>query len=102
MAFTGLVVLLVGVLHGYLWLRLVRDTSDRPRVRRAGTWVVGVLGVLFAATAVGNRALPRRYEPVLERVVGWPGYVWLAAAGYLVLALLALELPAWLIRTALR
>ncbi|MEV4514021.1 metallophosphoesterase [Dactylosporangium sp. NPDC049525] len=102
MVFAGIVVVVVGVLHWYLWLRLVRATTGRPRVRRAGGWVIGALGVLFAVTAVGNRALPRRYEPMLERVVGWPGYVWLALAGYLVLALAVLELPAWLTRTVLR
>ncbi|GAA3195972.1 metallophosphoesterase [Dactylosporangium siamense] len=101
MVFAGLVVVGVAVVHWYLWLRLVRDTAVRPRVRRAGAWVVGALGVLFAVTAVGNRALPRRYEPALERVVGWPGYVWLALAGYLVLALAVLELPGWLARRAL-
>lgn len=101
MGFAGLVLVVVGVLHWYLWLRLVRATTDRRRVRRAGAWVVGALGVLFAVTAVGNRALPRRYEPALEHVVGWPGYVWLAVAGYLVLALAVLELPAWLARTLL-
>ncbi|MET7418719.1 metallophosphoesterase [Dactylosporangium sp. NPDC005555] len=98
MLFAALIVVAVVVLHGYLWLRLVRDTTDRPRVRRAGAWVAGALALLFAVTAVGNRALPRRYEPALERVVGWPGYVWLALAGYLVLALIVLELPAWLAR----
>jgi predicted MPP superfamily phosphohydrolase len=100
MVFAGLVVVAVVLVHWYLWLRLVRDTAGSPRVRRAGAWVVGALGVLFAVTAVGNRALPRRYEPALERVVGWPGYVWLALAGYLVLALAVLELPAWLARRA--
>ncbi|GAB3826486.1 hypothetical protein GCM10027610_008220 [Dactylosporangium cerinum] len=100
MVFAGLVVVAVAVVHWYLWLRLVRATTGRPRVRRAGAWVVGALGVLFAVTAVGNRALPRRYEPALERVVGWPGYVWLALAGYLVLALVVLELPAWLAQRA--
>lgn len=102
MVFAGIVVLAVGMLHWYLWLRLVRATTGRSALRRAGGWVIGALSVLFAVTAVGNRALPRRYEPVLERVVGWPGYVWLALAGYLVLALAALELPAWLTRTVLR
>ncbi|MEV0134641.1 metallophosphoesterase [Dactylosporangium sp. NPDC050688] len=96
MLFAVLVVLGVGVLHWYAWLRLVRDTSTSRRVRRAGVWVAGALGLLAVVTAIGNRALPRRYEPVLERIVGWPGYVWLAVVAYLVLALVALELPRWL------
>lgn len=101
MVFGGLVLVVVGVLHWYLWLRLVHDTAGGRRVRRVGGWVAGALGVLGAATAVGNRALPRRYEPILERVAGWPGYVWLAVLAYLVMTLLALELPAWAARTVL-
>ncbi|MEU0558433.1 metallophosphoesterase [Dactylosporangium sp. NPDC006015] len=93
MLFAGLVLVAVAASHGYLWLRLVRDTTRHPRARRIGAWVVGALALLFAVTAVGNRALPRRFEMTFERVVGWPGYVWIAAAAYLSLALLVLELP---------
>ncbi len=98
MVFAGLVLIVVAGVHWYLWRRLVHDTTGSARVRRVGAWVALALGVLGAATAVGNRALPRRYEPILERVAGWPGYVWLAVVAYLVLALAALELPAWLAR----
>ncbi|MDG6108576.1 metallophosphoesterase [Dactylosporangium aurantiacum] len=101
MLFAVLVVVGVGVVHWYVWVRVVRDTSTGRRVRRAGAWVVAALGVLAAVTAVGNRALPRRYEPVLERIVGWPGYVWLAVLAYLVLALVVLELPRWAARVVL-
>ncbi|GGM73425.1 metallophosphoesterase [Dactylosporangium sucinum] len=93
MFFAAAVLIVVAILHWYLWLRLVRAVTTSARARRAGRWVFAGLGLLLAVTAVGNRALPRRYEPILERVVAWPGYVWLALCAYLALALLALELP---------
>lgn len=93
MVFAAAVLVLVAILHWYLWLRLVRSVTTSAKARRIGRWVFAGLGLLLAVTAVGNRALPRRYEPILERVVAWPGYVWLALCAYLALALLALELP---------
>ncbi|MEU5580141.1 metallophosphoesterase [Streptomyces huasconensis] len=87
----GLAVLAAfAALHWYAWRRLVRDTTAGPgRARRAGTvvFVAGPLLVL-AALVAGRAGAPFP----LQRVVAWPGYLWLALSLYLLLALLVGEL----------
>ncbi|MGA4850811.1 metallophosphoesterase [Streptomyces sp. G5(2025)] len=87
----GLAVLAVfAALHWYAWRRLVRDTTAGPgRARRAGT-VVFVAGPLltFAALVGGRAGVPFP----LQRILAWPGYLWLALSLYLLLALLVGEL----------
>ena len=38
--FFGIVLVVVTVVHYYLWRRLVRDTTRPGRARRIGTWVL--------------------------------------------------------------
>ncbi|MEU7643598.1 metallophosphoesterase [Streptomyces huasconensis] len=87
----GLAVLAAfAALHWYAWRRLVRDTTAGPgRARRAGTvvFVAGPLLVL-AALVAGRAGAPFP----LQRIVAWPGYLWLALSLYLLLALLVGEL----------
>ncbi|MEU1134118.1 metallophosphoesterase [Streptomyces sp. NPDC005900] len=77
--------------HRYAWCRLVRDTTAGPGpARRAGTVVFVAGPLLMCAALVSGRAgapFP------LQRVLAWPGYLWLALSLYLLLALLAAELP---------
>ncbi|OAH13167.1 metallophosphoesterase [Streptomyces jeddahensis] len=83
-------------LHWYAWRRMVRDTAARGSVaRRVGT-VVFVAGPLVMVGAfVGGRAGAPFW---LERVLAWPGYLWLALFLYLVLALAAGEFVRPLLR----
>ncbi|MET8567425.1 metallophosphoesterase [Streptomyces sp. NPDC004783] len=82
----------VGVLvtaNWYVWRRLFRDTTRGPgTVRRAGA-------VLIAggwALAVGALVAERAGAPFwLQRVLAWPGFLWLALSVYLLLAVLAGE-----------
>ncbi|UFQ17599.1 MULTISPECIES: metallophosphoesterase [Streptomyces] len=87
----GLAVLAAfAALHWYAWRRLVRDTTAGPGpARRAGTvlFVAGPLLVL-AALVAGRAGAPFP----LQRIVAWPGYLWLALSLYLLLALLVGEL----------
>ncbi|MBM7172931.1 metallophosphoesterase [Streptomyces sp. G44] len=87
----GLAVLAAfAALHRYAWRRLVRDTTAGPgRARRAGT-VVFVAGPLLAVAALvaGRAGVPFP----LQRIIAWPGYLWLALSLYLLLALLVGEL----------
>lgn len=87
----GLAVLAAfAALHWYAWRRLVRDTTAGPgRARRAGT-VVFVAGplLMFAALVAGRAGAPFP----LQRILAWPGYLWLALSLYLLLALLVGEL----------
>jgi predicted MPP superfamily phosphohydrolase len=85
---------LVGLLHVYLWKRLVKDTTRPGRTRRALTVALVLLWVLVAATLV----LPRRIGASESTWFAWPGYIWFALVIYLFLTLAVLELP----RLALR
>jgi predicted MPP superfamily phosphohydrolase len=79
-----IVVLLVGA-HWYLWRRLVRDvTTRRGAARRAGTVAAVVLPLLsLGALSAGQAGAPF----YLQRVLAWPGFLWLALLLYLLLAL---------------
>jgi uncharacterized protein len=85
---------LLGLLHLYLWKRLVKDTTRPGRTRRVLTVVLVALAVLVVATLV----LPRVIGPTASTWFAWPGYIWFALVVYLFLVLVVLELP----RLALR
>ncbi|MGC4806498.1 metallophosphoesterase [Micromonospora sp. DT233] len=94
LAFVAVVALVVGLLHFYLWKRLVKDTTGPGRWRRVGAVVALVLALLVPATMIGTRAG--------LFWLAWPGYLWLALMFYLVVLLLALEVPMLVARLALR
>ncbi|MGY1779917.1 metallophosphoesterase [Geodermatophilus sp. SYSU D01036] len=75
----------VALAHGYLWWRLVRDTTRPGRVRRWLTVLLVALALLLAVAFV----VP--YPPVLLVPVQWAGFGWLAVVLYATLALLVLE-----------
>ncbi|MFI2375163.1 metallophosphoesterase [Streptomyces sp. NPDC018964] len=91
--FVLIALLVVAVLvtgNWYVWRRLFRDTTEGPgAVRRAGA----VLFVGGWALTVGAFVAGRGGAPFwLKQVLAWPGYLWLALALYLLLAVLAGEL----------
>jgi uncharacterized protein len=96
--FLGVSFTVVGLIHYYLWRRLVRNTTRTRRGRRIGTWVMIGLSALVVATFVGSQVFPRPVALVLS----WPGYLWLAVMFYLLLLLAALEIPALVARIVLR
>ncbi|HEY0641217.1 MAG TPA: metallophosphoesterase [Pseudonocardiaceae bacterium] len=97
--FVVVLVGLIGLLHWYLWKRLVRDATRPGTVRRIGTVAALVLMALVPATLIGGRALP----PDTARWLAWPGYVWIALFFYLLVFLVLLEIPrAVLMRSARR
>jgi hypothetical protein len=77
-AILGIGLALTGVVHWYLWRRLVRDTTRPGPARRIGAVVVIVLAVLLVVALVGFRALP----VAAERVPAWAGFTWLALMFY--------------------
>jgi predicted MPP superfamily phosphohydrolase len=94
LGFGAVVLIVMLVLHGYLWWRLVRGTTARGPVRRALTALTVVLAVL-PALAIGLRGtLPLTRAAPLD----WVAYSWLGLAFYLFLTLLALEPVRLLIR----
>ncbi|MFD0415388.1 metallophosphoesterase [Streptomyces sp. NPDC127108] len=78
-----------GGLLWYVWRRVVRDTT-RPRTawRRAGTVLFFTGPVLmFAALAAERGGAPF----LLQQLLAWPGFLWMAFALYLLLALVVGE-----------
>lgn len=76
-------------LHWYAWRRLVRDTTRAGGIaRRVGTgvFVAGPL-LMFAALASSRTGVPFS----VQQVLAWPGYMWMALAMYLLLAVLVGE-----------
>jgi uncharacterized protein len=84
--FAGLIIVVVGLVHLYLWKRLVRDPLRPGRGRRAGGLVAVLLALLVPVTLIGVRS---GHVPWLA----WPGYVWLALMFYLLVVLVAVEVP---------
>ncbi|MFD9336394.1 metallophosphoesterase [Streptomyces sp. NPDC060028] len=85
----AVVLALLGLVHRWLWVRLVRDTTAPGGPgRRAGTVVAVALPVLALAALVAGRAGVPFW---LERVVAWPGYLWLAVLLYLAMAMAVAE-----------
>ncbi|WP_420717904.1 metallophosphoesterase [Streptomyces sp. H34-S4] len=84
-----LVLALLVLVHRWLWIRLIRDTTaPGGRIRRAGTALAFALPLLSVAALVAGRAGAPFW---LERTVAWPGYLWLAVLLYLSLAMLVAE-----------
>lgn len=93
----GLLVLAAfAALHRYAWRRLVRDTTAGPGpARRAGTVLFVVAPVLTFVALLAERA---GAPFLLQRILAWPGFLWLALSLYLLLALLVGELLRPLLR----
>src|SRR5262245_23636229 len=87
--FLGLVLLVVGPIHWYLWRRLVKDTTHAGRQRRVATLAFLVLPASLLSAFILPRVLGAKVSFVLSLV----GYLWLAVLFYLLLTLLALEIP---------
>ncbi|MFD4862301.1 metallophosphoesterase [Streptomyces atratus] len=100
LAVTAVVVLalLVGV-HRYLWRRFVGDTTaEGSALRRTGTVAACLLPLLTIGALVSGRTGAPFW---LQRVLAWPGYLWLAALLYLTLALLPGEAARPILRRVL-
>lgn len=76
---------MIGLIHFYLWKRLIRDTTRSVRLRRAGAVAAIALGVLMPANLISVR--------LGQWWLAWPGYLWLALMFYLLVTLAVLEIP---------
>jgi len=63
---------IIGGLHYYFWIRLVRDTQLSGTGRQVATATSIALGCLVIGTPFLSRLLPS-----IGRVLAWPGYMWL-------------------------
>jgi uncharacterized protein len=77
----------LGLMHLYLWKRLVKDTTRPGRTRWLLTAVLVGLATLLLATLI----LPRVIGVTESAWFAWPGYIWFALLAYLFLTLLVLE-----------
>ncbi|MGW1934483.1 metallophosphoesterase, partial [Streptomyces sp. NPDC001919] len=83
------VLAVLAAVHWYVWRRLVRDvTTPGSLPRRLGTAAVVALPLLSVAALTSSRA---GAPFVLQQVVAWPGFLWLALLLYVTLALLVGE-----------
>jgi predicted MPP superfamily phosphohydrolase len=74
-------------LHYYFWIRLVRDTQLSGLARHLATRSVVGLAILVVATVSVGRMVPR-----LGRVLAWPGFIWMGAMFFLLVALLGADI----------
>ncbi|WP_407651466.1 metallophosphoesterase [Actinoplanes sandaracinus] len=81
-----MVLLIIGLIHFYLWKRLVRDPLRPGRGRRIGTALAVLLCALAPVTLIGVRAGYVKW-------LSWPGYLWIAVMFYLLVTLAVLEVP---------
>ncbi|MEV8534983.1 metallophosphoesterase [Streptomyces sp. NPDC051211] len=80
---------LLFLVHRWLWIRLVRDTTTPgSRTRRTLTAAAWALPLLAVAALVSERAGAPFW---LQQTVAWPGFLWLAALLYLTLSMLLTE-----------
>jgi predicted MPP superfamily phosphohydrolase/xanthosine utilization system XapX-like protein len=83
----------------YLWRRLFRDTTTGPgRVRRAGAALIAGGWALCVGALVAERTQAPFW---LQRALAWPGFLWMALAMYLLLAVVVGEAVRPLLRRVL-
>ena len=81
-----LTVVLLGGIHAYLWLRLVRPT---PLSRR---WYLAVTAGLFLMSlSIPVTIASRMPAPGLAATLGWISLPWMALAGLVFVALVAID-----------
>jgi hypothetical protein len=85
-AFFAVVLVVLFLIHFYLWKRLVRDPLRPGLPRKLGGVAVVVLALLVPATLIGTRT-------GFAGFLGWPGYLWIALMFYLLVILGVLEIP---------
>ena len=96
LVFIALVLAVMVTANWYVWRRLFRDTTSGPGwVRRAGAVLIGGGWLLAFGALIAERAGAPFW---LQRVLAWPGFLWLAVSIYLLLGLLAGEVVRPLLR----
>jgi predicted MPP superfamily phosphohydrolase len=78
---------IIAGLHYYFWVRLVRDTQLSGLARTLATGSIAGLACLIVATVSIGRMVPR-----LGRVLAWPGFIWMGAMLFLLVALLGADI----------
>jgi predicted MPP superfamily phosphohydrolase len=87
LVFFALVLAIVGGVHAYFWLRLVRDTHVPFPYR---PWATGAL-VLFAVMLPLPFIVARRLRPEWSRLLVWPAVIWMGVMFLLLVLLLGTD-----------
>ena len=77
----------LGLMHLYVWKRLIKDTTDRA----AFAWLLSAALVALLTLLMATLLLPRLLGWREPSWFAWPGYVWFGLVVYLFLTLLVLE-----------
>ncbi|MGH3676494.1 MAG: metallophosphoesterase [Mycobacterium sp.] len=85
--FIVVLIAILGLMHLYLWKRLIKDTTRPGRTRRILTAILIALATVLVATLIA----PRVFGLTETVSFAWPGYFWFGLAAYLFLMLLVLE-----------
>ena len=88
LVFFAVVLGIIGGIHLYFWVRLIRDTQVPFPYR---PWASGALVVLGACLPLPF-LLARRLAPELARWVAWPAFVWMGFMFLLFVLLVAGDL----------
>jgi uncharacterized protein len=86
---------IIGGLHYYFWVRLVRDTQLPAPARQIATVATIALACILVATPILSRLVP-----AIGRPMAWPGFMWLGMMFFLAVALFGtdlLRMLAWLV-----
>ena len=83
LVFFGVVMLVLGSAHYYVWIRLVRDAAWSAPWGRVASGVLVLLFVLMMTAFLAMRALPRSAAAPFT----WIGFTWLGVVFFLVLSL---------------
>ncbi|MBJ7341269.1 metallophosphoesterase [Mycolicibacterium sp.] len=84
----------LGLMHVYVWKRLIKDTTRS----RTTFWVLTGVFVALAALLIAALTLPKVVGVDSSGWFAWPGYVWFALVAYMFLTLLVLEPIRWALR----
>jgi predicted MPP superfamily phosphohydrolase len=77
----------LGLMHLYLWKRLIKDTTRPGRTR----WILTAVLIALATLLIATLVLPRVIGLSESGWFAWPGYMWFGLVAYLFLTLLVLE-----------
>jgi uncharacterized protein len=86
---------IIGGLHYYFWVRLVRDTQLPAPARQIATAATIALACILVSTPILSRLVP-----AIGRPMAWPGFMWLGMMFFLAVALFSTDvvrLIAWLV-----
>lgn len=70
---------ILGLMHVYVWKRLIKDTTRSRRIR----WVLTSVLTALAALLIAALTLPRVVGVSSSGWFAWPGYRWFALVAYL-------------------